>query len=623
MIRQQLRAGSQQATHRTLLSMARLFFVVLAAAIGIGVNTAVATEGDDASPLQPLDTSSPAATYLSFIEQVVVAEELYVQYQQNRSESTQKALADALSDTGRLFDLSDVASANEDEVIVASFGRLADIFNRIPEPDLADFPDADDVEEAWSSSSDLFIQPPDVTATENDIAAEASEQQLRPSVGIERYVIPGTEITIVRLAAGARAGDYVFSASTLNGLKGWRQTVSDLPVRDGVIVKNWVNEITNATGYRIPQWLLDAMPESLETQVFGIPLWKLIADILVLAGVLACTWLWRRFVVAKRASDSWRGHIWKLTTPVVLLALVIGAQKFLNEQVNHSGEIATTVTALVTVATWTAFAWIFWLGSSMLRHGLEDSPRFKDNSDGHFTRLVGKVVTVTGVMVIVWVGLAQLGVSTIGLGVGAGVFALAISLAATGTLENLIGGITLYADKPFSVDDKITVDTDYGTVVEIGPRSTSIRKLDDTVIVLPNSQISSMKTTNFSARRHMEFRHVIGVRYETTADQLRNIVDLANQRLREHPQVLNQVDYPRVLIVNFGESSIDIEVRARLSTHELFDFQVVQQDLLLVVLDVVESAGSGMAFPSTTMYIAQDEGLGEQVGSDASDPGVS
>ena len=93
--------------------MARLFFVVLAAAIGIGVNTAVATEGDDANPLQPLDTSSPAATYLSFIEQVVVAEELYVQYQQNRSESTQKALADALSDTGRLFDLSDVASANE------------------------------------------------------------------------------------------------------------------------------------------------------------------------------------------------------------------------------------------------------------------------------------------------------------------------------------------------------------------------------------------------------------------------------------------------------------------------------------------------------------------------------
>ena len=258
---------------------------------------------------------------------------------------------------------------------MASFGRLADIFNRIPEPDLEDFPNADDVKEAQLSNGDVFVESDatttaDVTAAGSDIVAGASEPRLRPSAAIERYVIPGTEITIVRLAAGARAGDYVFSASTLNGLKGWRQTVSDLPVRDGVIVKNWVNEITNATGYRIPQWLLDAMPESLETQVFGIPLWKLIADILVLAGVLACTWLWRRFVVAKRASDSWRGHIWKLTTPVVLLALVIGAQKFLNEQVNHSGEIATTVTALVTVATWTAFAWIFWLGSSMLRMGL-------------------------------------------------------------------------------------------------------------------------------------------------------------------------------------------------------------------------------------------------------------
>ena len=126
--------------------MVRLFLIVLTAAIGVGVSTAVANESDDANPLQPLDTSSPEATYLSFIDQVALAEELYVQYQRNRSESTQKALADALSGTGRLFDLSDVATANKDEVIVASFGRLADIFNRIPEPDLEDFPNADDVE---------------------------------------------------------------------------------------------------------------------------------------------------------------------------------------------------------------------------------------------------------------------------------------------------------------------------------------------------------------------------------------------------------------------------------------------------------------------------------------------
>ena len=140
------------------------------------------------------------------------------------------------------------------------------------------------LKEARSSSGDVFVESDatataDVTAAGSDIAAGASEPRLRPSAGIERYVIPGTEITIVRLAAGARAGDYVFSASTVTGLKGWRQAVSDLPVREGVIVKNWVNEITNATGYRIPQWLLDAMPEPLETQVFGIPLWKLIADI--------------------------------------------------------------------------------------------------------------------------------------------------------------------------------------------------------------------------------------------------------------------------------------------------------------------------------------------------------
>ena len=250
-----------------------------------------------------------------------------------------------------------------------------------------------------------LIQPPDVTATENDIAAEASEQQLRPSVGIERYVIPGTEITIVRLAAGARAGDYVFSASTLNGLKGWRQTVSDLPVRDGVIVKNWVNEITNATGYRIPQWLLDAMPESLETQVFGIPLWKLIADILVLAGVL------QPAPGCGAVSLSQNGQVDSLARAHLeahYACCTFGARHWCSKISERAGQpqrrncdhsdcfghgrnldcLRLDLLAGIVDAA---------------RMGLQDSPRFKDNSDGHFTRLVGKVVTVTGVMVIVWV----------------------------------------------------------------------------------------------------------------------------------------------------------------------------------------------------------------------------
>lgn len=612
MFRQHLDTSSRSVINRTPLRVTRLFLIVLAAVIGLGISTAVASEGEEANPLQPLDTSSPQATYLSFIEQVVVAEELYVEYQQNRSESTQKAVANALSDAGRLFDLADVASANRDEVIVASFGRLADILNRIPEPDIEAFPDADDVAEANPTSGGLLAEP-ETTAAGADAIAGASEQQVGRSFGIDRYVIPKTEITIVRQTKGSRAGDYVFSASTIAGLKEWRQAVSDLPVRDGVIVRNWVNEIANATGHWIPQWLLDGIPEPLKAPVFGVPLWKLIADILVLAGVFFCTWLWRHLVVSKRAVDSLRGLAWKLTTPVLLLVLVVGARRFLNEQINHSGEVASFANAVITLAIWTAFAWIFWLGTSMASRWVVDSPRFVAKNEGHFTRVIAKVIRVVGVLVIGWFGLAQLGVSSVGLGVGAGVAALAVSLAATGTLENLIGGFTLYADKPFGVDDKITVDTDFGTVEEIGPRSTSIRKTDDTLLILPNSNMSGLKTINHSARRNMEFRHVVGVRYETTADQLRDIVERIDRQFREHPLVTDEVAYPRVLIKNFGESSIDIDIRARVATTELFDFQVVQQALLLIVMDVVESAGSGFAFPSTTAYIAQDGGLGEPV----------
>ena len=599
------RRGSIAALRRRLATTGVLLVV---AAIAFGTGDVAALESDEANPLAPLDTSSPRATYVSFTEQVQLVEELYLEYQRNRTASSQRAFSEAVTDVGRLFDLSDVATANREEVAVAAFARLADILNRIPEPDLDEFPDADDVEAAQTGTGAPFVQTDESVATGGSLTPNV-ESSTRPAVGIDRYVIPETEITIIRLPAGSRAGDYVFSAGTLTGLKGWRETVDRLPVRNDVVVSDWVSEISNATGHLIPQWLLDAVPEPLDRQVFGTPLWKVMADAITMAVAVAATWAWRRLVVSKRATPSVAGFAWRMTTPVFLLVAIVLARRFMNEQINHSGEVATFVNLVVTIMEWFAVAWIFWLGSSMVTLGLVESPRFGNKDQTHLTRVLGKVVSVVGVLVIGWVGLDQIGVSSVGLGVGAGVIALAVSLAATGTLENLIGGITLYADKPFGVGEKITVGEDFGTVEEIGPRSTSLRKPDDKMVILPNSEISRLKITNSSSRRHMEFRHVIGVRYETSADQLRAIVRRIDRRLREHPSVLDLADYPRVLVVNFGESSIDIEVRAKVDTDEVYEFQLIQQDLLLRVLDEVESAGSGFAFPSTTTYIAQDEGL--------------
>ena len=532
---------------------------------------------------------------MSFVGQVALLEELQLEYERRRTQENQSALSSAISKTEELFDLSQVSAANENQAKVVSFASLADILNRLPPIDVDEIPDLDDVEE--SNRSEV------VTPGGDDLPVVRT-------TGITRYTLPGTEITIKLIEEGPRLGDFLFSADTVSQLPSWREEVDDLPVNDDVVIRDWVQVEEDFTGHLVPRSLIDALPDGFDRDFLGAPLWKVIADVFILGAVGLAAWLWQRWVGRRGVAGAPSGYLYRLTTPIITMILITAARRFMNEQVNHTGDIATVVNLMVTFVIWASLAWAFWIATKLVVEWIIATPAISNESvDAHLLRLLGKVVSAVGAFSIAWVGLSRLGVSTLSLGLGAGVIGLAAALAATTTLENLLGGITVYADKPFAVDDKIRVGDDFGTVEEIGPRSTRIRRLDDTQVILPNADVSRAKVTNFSERNHILFEHLIGVRYETTVDQLRTIVDAIDARLREHPMVLDETDFPRVRVFGFGASSIDIEVRAGVDTHEYDEFTEIQQELLLLIYDVVETSGSGFAFPSSTTYLAHDVGL--------------
>ena len=59
----------------------------------------------------------------------------------------------------------------------------------------------------------------------------------------------------------------------------------------------------------------------------------------------------------------------------------------------------------------------------------------------------------------------------------------------------------------------------------------------------------------------------------------------------------------------FGESSLDVEIRAYIKTVELNEFFAVKEDIMLRVMEVIEQTGTGFAFPSRTLYQASESGL--------------
>jgi MscS family membrane protein len=185
---------------------------------------------------------------------------------------------------------------------------------------------------------------------------------------------------------------------------------------------------------------------------------------------------------------------------------------------------------------------------------------------------------------------------------GLGVGGIAIALAAQKTLENVIAGMSLIVDQAVRVGDTLKMGDVVGTVDHIGLRSTRIRTLDRTVVSIPNSQIANVTLETMSARDKFWFHPVIGLRYETTPQQLRDIIDGISQLATGHPSI--EKKSVRVRFLRLGAYSLDVEVFAYVLARDWDHFLEVQEQLLFAVTDLVNRAGAEMAFPSQTMYMA-------------------
>ncbi|MEH6388432.1 MULTISPECIES: mechanosensitive ion channel family protein [Pseudomonas] len=190
-----------------------------------------------------------------------------------------------------------------------------------------------------------------------------------------------------------------------------------------------------------------------------------------------------------------------------------------------------------------------------------------------------------------------------------GIGGIAIALGAQKTVENLVGGVSLILDQPVRVGDFCKVGDTVGTIEQIGMRSTRIRTLDRTMVVIPNGDLSGQVIENYAHRDRFWFHPTLGLRYETTPDQIRYLLVEIRSLLYAHPQV--DPDPARIRFTGFGATSVNLEVFSYVLAKDYDDFLEIQEDLYLRIADIVQESGTGFAFPSQTVYLAGDTGLSE------------
>jgi MscS family membrane protein len=216
------------------------------------------------------------------------------------------------------------------------------------------------------------------------------------------------------------------------------------------------------------------------------------------------------------------------------------------------------------------------------------------------------VVAVVALVAILY----RVGINPTTVVTGLGLGGVALAFAAQKTIENVFGTVMIVADQPLRVGDFCKIGDSLGTIEDIGLRSTRLRTLDHTLLTVPNGQLASMIVENYASRQRIWFRHVIGLRYETTADQLRQVLAEIRKLLQEHPKV--ESSSARVRLIRFGGSSLDLEIFAYVPLTDYAAFLEVQEELLLRVMDIIERAGTGIALPSQRTYLARDLRLGAE-----------
>ncbi|MEZ4670793.1 MAG: mechanosensitive ion channel [Anaerolineae bacterium] len=210
-----------------------------------------------------------------------------------------------------------------------------------------------------------------------------------------------------------------------------------------------------------------------------------------------------------------------LARPIQLLVVIIGLRLALG-MLDLSAVVEQIVDRTAASGGTVALFWLLYRIVNVIAQyyvsqaAQESSPL--DETIVQFARQVVNVLILVFAAVLI---LQQWGQDVGGLVAGLGIASLAVALAAQDALSNFIGYFAIVADSPFKVGDFIVInELVKGKVQEISFRSTRIRTVDNSIMIIPNNTIANANIVNWARTRKRRLDMVVGLTYSSTSDQI-------------------------------------------------------------------------------------------------------
>lgn len=224
----------------------------------------------------------------------------------------------------------------------------------------------------------------------------------------------------------------------------------------------------------------------------------------------------------------------------------------------------------------------------------------KTNLDDQLVPITRKAIKIAIWTLAIVVALNNAGYNIGAIIAGLGLGGLAFALAAQDSISHLFGGIVLFTDKPFKINDWVITNDFEGFVKEIGIRSTRIRTLDGRMVTIPNADIANSTIVNVSSEPSRKVIADIGLIYGTTAGEMKKATEILKEITVQNPDV----DEEKTIadFTSFGDYSLNIRFIYYIKKNTEREIYKVKNQINLAVLQQFNENNLEFAFPTQTIY---------------------
>jgi small conductance mechanosensitive channel len=228
----------------------------------------------------------------------------------------------------------------------------------------------------------------------------------------------------------------------------------------------------------------------------------------------------------------------------------------------------------------------------------------KAEFDASLKIFLGSLISITLKVILILIVAGMIGIETTSLIALVGAAGLAVGLALQGSLANFAGGVIILVFKPFKVNDVIEGSDHTGVVERIDILYTQLRTFDLRVVTIPNGQLANSSVINFTTKETRRVDMSVGISYGDNIGKAREVL-LA--MLKKDDRILDDPE-PMVVFTNFGDSSLDLSVRAWCKTP---DYWPVFWDNMERIKTTFDEKGISIPFPQRDVHLFEQNGKSE------------